>query len=301
MNIISEKINKSVKFVLEKCGNFKPQIGLILGSGLGSLADEIENPVKLKYNIIPGFPKSASRVTSSLIKGHAGQLVLGKLEDKPVIAMQGRFHFYEGYSLQEATMHVRVMKKTGVEIIIVTNAAGGVNETFEPGDIMIIKDHINFAFANPLIGKNPDEFGPRFPDTSESYDPELIKIVKKVAASQNMNIKEGVYQFSSGPTYETPAETKVAKFLGADAVGMSTVPEVLVAVQSGIKVIGISCITNMAAGVVSIGDKKTPYFFDDPTVKNIHKLSHEEVIETTQKVKEKFIDLIKGIVRKVGN
>ncbi|MBW8049710.1 MAG: purine-nucleoside phosphorylase [Cytophagales bacterium] len=275
-----EKINQATNFIKEKI-HFTPEIGLILGSGLGSLADEIENPVKISYNTIPGFPHLPADKQGSTVTGHAGQLVLGKLEGKQVIAMQGRFHYYEGYSLQEATIPVRVMKKTGVEKIIVTNAAGGVNETFEPGDLMIITDHINFAFANPLIGKNYNEFGPRFPDTSEAYAPELIKVVKEVAASQNINIKEGVYQFSSGPTYETPAETKAARFLGADAVGMSTVPEVLVAVHSGIKVVGISCITNMASGM------------------NNQPLSHDEVIETTERVKGMFCKLVRGIVSKI--
>ncbi|WP_026694756.1 purine-nucleoside phosphorylase [Peribacillus kribbensis] len=248
-----------------------PELGLILGSGLGVLADEIENAVTIPYSEIPNFPVST-------VEGHKGQLVAGDLSGKKVIAMQGRFHFYEGYSMDEVTFPVRVMKLLGAEKIIVTNAAGGVNESFEPGDLMLISDHINFIGTNPLIGPNNSDFGVRFPDLSEAYSKEYRNIARKAADSLGISLKEGVYMGLSGPTYETPAEIRMLRVLGGDAVGMSTVPEVIVARHSGLSVLGISCITNMAAGIL-----------DQP-------LSHDEVIETTEKVKTNFLNLIKKIV-----
>ncbi|SHH48228.1 purine-nucleoside phosphorylase [Caloranaerobacter azorensis DSM 13643] len=267
------KIKESTNFIKERI-DIEPKIGLILGSGLGSLADEIENPTFIEYKEIPHFP-------TSTVKGHKGRLVIGELEGKKVIAMQGRFHYYEGYSLQEVTFPVRVMKALGVEKIIVTNAAGGVNKEFTPGDLMVIEDHINFAFDNPLIGKNYEELGPRFPDMSHAYSERLIDLTFKVGEELGIQMKRGTYVFMSGPTYETPAEIRMASFLGGDAVGMSTVPEVLVAVHSGIEVLGISCITNMAAGIL-----------DQP-------LDHSEVIETTIKVKNKFIKLVKNVLKEI--
>ncbi|MDK2919094.1 MAG: purine-nucleoside phosphorylase [Candidatus Petromonas sp.] len=267
------KIEKTYKFLNERI-SFKPEIGLILGSGLGVLADEIENSVKIPYREIPYFPVST-------VEGHAGQFVAGTLNGKKVIAMQGRFHYYEGYSMQEVTFPVRVMKRLGVKILLVTNAAGGVNGKFKPGDLMVIKDHINFSFDNPLIGKNYEELGPRFPDTSRAYNRDLINKVKDVARKNNIDLKEGVYVFNTGPTYETPAEIRLARFIGGDAVGMSTVPEVIVAAHSNIDVIGLSCITNMAAGIL-----------DQP-------LSHEEVVETAAKVKKVFITLVKNTISEI--
>jgi purine-nucleoside phosphorylase len=271
MNNLYEKIQESVKYVQSKI-NIKPQIGLILGSGLGVLGDEVENPTIIKYNEIPNFPVST-------VEGHAGQLVIGKLEKKDVVVMQGRFHFYEGYPMQDVTFPVRVMKALGVDTIIVTNAAGGSNESFTPGDLMIITDHINFGGNNPLIGPNDNRLGVRFPDMSKAYTPELIDIARNTANELGINVKEGVYMFLTGPTYETPAEIKMAQKLGADAVGMSTVPEVIVASHSQLKVLGISCITNMAAGIL-----------DQP-------LNHEEVIETTQKVQSEFLSLVKTTIK----
>ncbi len=267
------KINSASDFIKSKVDK-SPKIGLILGSGLGILAEEITNKSIIKYSDIPYFP-------ASTVKGHAGQLVIGELEGKNVIAMQGRFHYYEGYSLEEVTFPVRVMKSLGVEKIIVTNAAGGVNEEFVPGDLMIINSHINFTFDNPLIGKNYDELGPRFPDTSNAYNENLIELAKKTACDLEFNIKEGTYMWFTGPTYETPAEIRMARTLEADAVGMSTVPEVIVARHSDMEVLGISCITNMAAGIL-----------DQP-------LSHTEVIETTQKVKTRFIELVRKILKNI--
>lgn len=252
-----------------------PKIGLILGSGLGVLADEIEDRTALSYANVPHFPVST-------VEGHAGQFVFGTLEGQEVVAMQGRFHFYEGYSMQEVTFPVRVMKALGVETLIVTNAAGGVNELYQAGDLMLISDHINFTGTNPLIGKNDNQFGPRFPDMSDAYKAELRVLARKVAAELSIPIQEGVYAGFSGPTYETPAEIKMMRTLGADAVGMSTVPEVIIANHAGLNVLGISCITNMAAGIL-----------DQP-------LSHEEVIETTDRVQQTFLKYVRAILNKLA-
>ncbi|MFS0863473.1 purine-nucleoside phosphorylase [Fredinandcohnia sp. 179-A 10B2 NHS] len=267
-------IEKSAQFLKGKCNGKVPEIGLILGSGLGVLADEIEDPIKVPYDQIPEFPVST-------VEGHAGQLVFGNLQGKFVVAMQGRFHFYEGYSLEKVTFPVRVMKELGVSKLVVTNAAGGINESFEPGDLMLISDHINNMGQNPLIGPNDSRLGARFPDMSEAYSKELRKLAKDVATGLNINIKEGVYVGNTGPTYETPAEIRMLRALGGDAVGMSTVPEVIVARHSGMNVLGISCISNMAAGIL-----------DQP-------LTHDEVIETTEKVKNNFLAFVKEIVKKL--
>ncbi|MGL6104911.1 purine-nucleoside phosphorylase [Romboutsia sp.] len=273
MDNIFEKIQESVEFINSKISN-QPEIGLILGSGLGVLGDEIQDGVKIKYDEIPNFPVST-------VEGHAGCLVIGQLEGKQVVAMQGRFHYYEGYTQQEITFPVRVMKALGAETIIVTNAAGGANKSFKPGDLMVIKDHINLSGNNPLMGRNEDKLGVRFPDMSTAYTPAYVNLVKECAKELKMSIQEGVYAFFSGPTYETPAEVRMAQILGADAVGMSTAPEVIVASHSKMDVIGISCITNMAAGIL-----------DQP-------LDHNEVIETTQKVKSEFLSLVKTVVNKI--
>ena len=270
---LSNKIKKASEFILNK-SKYKPEIGLILGSGLGSLADSIENPEFYPYEEIPNFPVST-------VEGHEGRLVIGMLNGKCVIAMQGRFHYYEGYHFNEVTFPVRVMKLLGVETLIVTNACGAVNTEFKPGDLMIITDQINFSGDNPLIGRNLDEFGPRFPDLSNAYTKDLIDNAKEVARKLNIDIKTGVYMMFSGPTYETPAEVKMSRILGADAVGMSTVPEVIVAAHAGMKVLGISCLTNMAAGIL-----------DQP-------LNHEEVMETSARVKEKFTTLMNEIIKTI--
>ena len=269
------QIQNAASFINDKL-NQQPKIGLILGSGLGVLADDIENPVKIPYNEIPGFPVST-------VEGHAGQLVCGQLSGVEVIAMQGRFHFYEGYSMDKVTFPVRVMKELGIERLIVTNAAGGVNESFEPGDLVIITDHINNMGTNPLIGPNDSRFGVRFPDMSEAYSKNLRAVAKEVAEKNNLKVKEGVYFGNPGPVYETPAEVRMIRTMGGDAVGMSTVPEVMVARHSGLEVLGISCISNMAAGIL-----------DQP-------LSHDEVIETTEKVKSSFLLLVNEIVKTLGS
>ncbi|KKB36437.1 purine-nucleoside phosphorylase [Bacillus thermotolerans] len=266
-------IQEAADFLREK-GSKQPSIGLILGSGLGVLADEIEGAEKVAYEDIPHFPVST-------VEGHAGQLVFGTLAGKEVAAMQGRFHYYEGYSLDQVTFPVRVMKALGIETIIVTNAAGGVNESFSPGDLMIITDHINNMGGNPLIGPNDKDLGVRFPDMSEAYSKRLRQLAKETAETIGLAVKEGVYMANTGPIYETPAEVRLARVLGSDAVGMSTVPEVIVARHSGIEVLGISCISNMAAGIL-----------DQP-------LTHDEVIETTEKVRADFLRYVKEIIKSI--
>ena len=268
-----KQIQDSANYIISK-SKYKPEIGLILGSGLGSLADTITEAEYYNYTDIPNFPVST-------VEGHEGRLVIGKLSGKIVIAMQGRFHFYEGYTMQEVTFPVRVMKLLGVEKLIITNAAGSVNTSYKPGDLMLITDHINYSGSNPLIGTNLKDFGPRFPDMSEAYKKDLQQIAKDVAKNLSIELKEGVYMMFSGPTYETPAEVRMARILGADAVGMSTVPETIIANHSGMKVLGISCLTNMAAGIL-----------DQP-------LNHEEVIETSNKVKNDFLNLMNNLVKNI--
>ena len=259
-------IEEAVKCIKEKIEYF-PKIGVILGSGLGTYGDSLENVQYCDYKDIPYFPVST-------VEGHKGRFVI----NKDIICMQGRFHFYEGYSMQQITFPIQVMKKLGVESLIVTNACGGVNKSFHAGDLMVITDHINFMGSNPLIGKNLEEFGPRFPDMSEAYCKEYQELAVKIGKEIGLELQKGVYMAFTGPNYETPAEVKMAGIVGADAVGMSTVPEVLVAVHCGIKVLGISCITNLAAGVT-------------------HKcLNHAEVIEMSEKVKPKFVELISKII-----
>ncbi len=265
--------HEAVAYIQPKLAE-KPTIGLVLGSGLGVLADEIENPVVIPYHEIPGF-------TVSTVVGHKGQLVIGTLQGKQVVAMQGRFHFYEGHGLDAVVFPIRVMKLLGVETIIVTNAAGGINENYDPGNLMLIADHINMTFRNPLIGANDEAMGARFPDMSEAYSKELRQLAKEVAGEQGIELREGVYVGLLGPSYETPAEIRMLRILGGDAVGMSTVPEVIVARHMGVKVLGISCISNMAAGIL-----------EQP-------LSHDEVMETTEKVKTQFLALVNGIVAKL--
>lgn len=269
-----EKIQVAAEY-LKGQTEIKPAIGLILGSGLGVLAEEIENAVRTPYDQIPDFPVST-------VEGHAGQLVFGTLNGVPVVAMQGRFHYYEGYSFDQVTFPVRVMKELGVKTLIVTNAAGGVNKDFSPGDLMLISDHINNMGSNPLIGRNDSRLGVRFPDMSEAYSKELIKKAKAVAQTLNIDLQEGVYVGNTGPTYETPAEVRMIRTMGGDAVGMSTVPEVIIARHSGLEVLGISCISNMASGILN------------------QPLNHEEVIETTEKVKENFLRFVKEMVKEIG-
>jgi purine-nucleoside phosphorylase len=267
-----EAIRSATAYIRSKIGDLKLEIGMILGSGMGILADEVENPIHIHYGEIPGFPVST-------VEGHAGRFVIGQLSGRKVLVMQGRFHYYEGYPIRALAMPVWVMKLLGINLMVVTNAAGGVNSKFKEGDLMLISDHINMLFNNPLIGPNIPELGPRFPDTSRAYSEKLIKMARKVAEKQGIHLQQGVYLCNTGPSYETPAEVRMAHVLGADAVGMSTVPEVHAAVLCGMEVLGISFISNLAAG---ISDKA---------------LSHAEVVETMETVKDKFINLLKGIVQ----
>ncbi len=259
-----KKIKESVDFIQGKT-DLKPEIGIILGSGLGSLADEIEGN-RISYKDIPHFPVSK-------VSGHKGNLVIGELEGKKMVAMQGRCHFYEGHSLEQITYPVRVMKELGAGTLLVTNAGGGINKDFRPGDLMVITDHINLMGANPLRGRK------EFIDMTFAYNKELVELTEKIASNQGIEIKRGVYIAVSGPSYETPSEIEAFEKLGADAVGMSTVPEVIIAKSLGMRVLAISCITNMAAGIL-----------EKP-------LSHKEVIETTKKVEEKFKNLVREIIK----
>lgn len=267
-----KRIDEAAAKVLAVCG--KADIGVILGSGLGDYAEALEDAVKLPYSEIPGFPRST-------VAGHAGMWCCGTLYGKRVVMMQGRFHYYEGYGMKDVTLPVRVMQKIGVKTLIVTNAAGGVNLGYHPGELMVIGDIFSMTAQNPLIGPNLDAFGPRFPDMSCAFDKELRALAHECANEQGFALREGVYAQMTGPTYETPAEIRMLRTLGADAVGMSTVPEVIVARHGGMRVLGISCITNMAAGIL-----------DQP-------LNHAEVTETANRVKEQFRNLLDRIIEKM--
>ena len=267
-----ERITRAAEVVRAQLGT--ADICIVLGSGLGDYDEALTDAKALSYANIPGFPPST-------VPGHAGKLLCGNLHGKRVMMMSGRFHSYEGYDMKDLTLPVRVMALLGVKVLILTNAAGAVNTGFYPGDLMLISDHINLSGKNPLVGPNLDEFGPRFPDMSNVYDKNLRQLAQRVAARENILLREGVYAMFSGPTYETPAEVRMARILGGDAVGMSTVPEATVAVHSGIKVLGISCMTNMAAGIL-----------EQP-------LSHEEVMETGAKVRGKFRKMLDGIIGEI--
>ena len=266
--------HEAAEYIKEKIGNIKPKIAIVLGSGLGVLSEEIENKVTIKYQDIPHFPVST-------VAGHAGELLIGTLEKIPVIAMNGRFHYYEGYDLKEVTMPIRVFKLLGIEDLILTNAAGGINTNYKPGDFMIIKDHLSFFAESVLRGKNDDKFGPRYPDMSEVYNKERIAKLEKIIEKHTGRPNVGVYAYMKGPTYETPAEIRALRTLGADTVGMSTVPEAIVANHCGIKVSAISCVTNMAAGILN------------------QKLSHEEVKETAERVQMTFKEIIKDYIKEL--
>ncbi len=266
-------IEETLDYINEYTDNFEPEIGIVLGSGLGDLADKYCD-IAIPYSNIPHFAKST-------VQGHKGQLVFADINGRKVVMMQGRNHFYEGHSMSDVTYPIKVMKKLGVKTLILTNAAGAVNKSFRPADLMVITDHINFMGTNPLIGRNDENFGVRFPDMSEVYSKNLIKIVDAAGRLLKLDLKHGVYMATTGPSYETPAEIKMARFMGADAIGMSTVPEAIVANYCGIEVIGISCISNYATGV------------------STKKLSHEEVIETTDKVKAKFKELVLLVLKNI--
>lgn len=263
-------IDEAVSFIRSR-SPLVPKIGVILGSGLGNVVDSVDVEVSIPYAEIPG-------AKASTVVGHQGRLILGRTGDVPVAIMQGRVHFYEGYEMAEVMFLARVLGRLGIERLVVTNAAGGINTSFQAGDLMLISDHINFMGINPLRGPNVEELGVRFPDMSEAYPLALRNLAREVAKDIGIELKEGVYLALSGPTYETPAEIRAFRVLGADAVGMSTAPEVVAASHMGIPVLGISCITNMAAGVLP------------------QKLTHQEVIDTTTRVQKEFTALVLGVL-----
>lgn len=268
-----EYFKESADYILEKI-DFKPEIAIILGSALGSIAEEIKNPVIIDYKEIPNF-------LVSTVQSHAGKLILGELSGKKVTCMSGRFHYYEGYDFEELVAPVRVFHLLGVKTLILTNAAGAVNTSFKPGDIMIIRDHIKLMGASPMRGPNIEEFGPRFFDVSDMYTKELRDLAKRCANKIGISLQEGVYYFCPGPQFETPAEIKAIRILGGDAVGMSTVTEALTAAHCGMKVLGLSLISNMAAGVLN------------------QPITTEEVDEIGAKASEKFRRLISEIVKEI--
>lgn len=251
--------------------NVEPRIAVVLGSGLGGFADDFEDAAGIPYEEIPGFMRSTAQ-------GHAGRLVVGKVDSVPVVAMQGRMHYYEGYSLEEVTFPIRTFSLLGIKTLILTNAAGGINVQLTQGGLMVLTDHLNLMGDNPLRGANDERFGPRFPDMSSVYSPELQELAIDEARAIGVDVRRGVYCALSGPSYETPAEIHLLRNLGADAVGMSTVPEAIVARHMGLEVLGISCITNMAAGIS-----------DEP-------INHEEVMATGDRVRESFTELLRRIV-----
>ena len=266
------QLKESADYIESKLNGFKPEIGIVLGSGLGDLADDIENPIIIDYKDIPNFPIST-------VAGHKGRLVIGELSGKKVICMQGRFHYYEGYETYQTVFPIQVMRLIGVEKLILTNSAGCVNRNWESGSIMLITDHINLLTSSPLRGPNLDELGERFFDMTYAYDRELQQIALEQAKELGIDLKQGVYMYFPGPNYETPADIRAAEVLGADAVGMSTVPEVTAAVHCGLRVMGLACMTNMAAGILD------------------QALSHAEVLETSARVTGDFIRLVKAIIK----
>ena len=271
--MLRQNIDETVSFIRSKT-NLKPEIGVVLGSGLGAFGEMLEEPCFIPYSDIPHFAVSTA-------PGHKGRLVAGRLRGKTLLCMQGRFHYYEGYTMHQVTYPVRVMKGLGIKALILTNSSGGLNPGFEAGDLMLISDHINHMGVNPLIGPNEDDFGPRFPDMVMAYSRELAQTAREAAGDLHITLREGVYVAFTGPSYETPAEIRMFQKLGADAVGMSTVPEAIVASHCGIKLLAISCVTNLAAGILDVP------------------LSGEEVIEVANQAGKKFTGLLTEIVGRI--
>lgn len=265
-----DTIREAADFIGEKITE-RPQIALVLGSGLGPIAEDIKTEAAIPYEDIPNFPVAT-------VKSHAGKLIIGELEGKKVAAMQGRVHYYEGYTLPEVVFPTRVLHNLGCEVLFATNAAGGINRTFNAGDFMAITDHVNMMGTNPLIGPNDDSLGTRFPDMSEPYDRRLLALAEKTANELGITLRKGVYVAVTGPCFETPAEINFFARVGCDAVGMSTVPEVIAANHAGMRVLGLSCITNMAAGILPV------------------KLTGKDVLATAARVRPDFIRLVKGII-----
>jgi len=270
-----EELKAAVDYIRSKT-SLQPQVGVILGSGLGHVVDAMDVETAIPYGEIPG-------ARASTVLGHQGRLVFGHTKGTPVVAMQGRVHFYEGYEMSQVMFLSRVIGRLGIKKLVVTNAAGGINTSYQPGDLMLISDHINLMGVNPLRGPNFDDLGVRFPDMSEAYPEDLRNIAREVAKNvKGIKLQEGIYLALSGPTYETPAEIRAFRILGADAVGMSTVPEVIAMSHMGIPVLGISCITNMAAGILK------------------QKLTHQEVMDTTERVQSQFTELVLGVLGRLG-
>ena len=294
---IRKEIAEAVSFI-EGRTSHRPTIGIILGSGLGPLADEVSEADIIPYSEIPHFPQTT-------VEGHRGELVIGRLENKEVAVMRGRAHFYEGYSMQQVTFPIRVMRALGVRTLIVTNAAGGLNPSFQAGDLMLITDHINLvgmAGFNPLRGPSDEDLGPRFLDMSQAYDPQLQEIAREAAKELGFELRQGVYIMLAGPTYETPADLRFIRMIGADAVGMSTVPEVIVARHGGMRVLGLSGISNVALGSHAGQGDEFSRLKGAPLEKgreNSSGVSHEEVLAAAEAMVPKLIALIKGIVRRI--
>jgi purine-nucleoside phosphorylase len=274
MNIPFSHYEESARAIRAKIGSFRPKVMMILGSGLGYLGDLVEDAIRVPYGDIPHFPVSTA-------PGHKGQLVLGTLAGQAVAVMQGRTHHYEGYSYEEVSYAVRVLRLLGAETLLVTNAAGCINTRWQAGDLMLITDQIKFFLESPLRGENLPEFGCRFPDSSHLYTPELQEVARKVAAEQGVTLREGVYMYFPGPQYETPAEIRAARILGGDAAGMSTAPEVIVAAHCGMKVLGFSLLSNMAAGILN------------------QPLSEQEVLDAAEAGRDKFSKLVLGCLEEL--
>jgi purine-nucleoside phosphorylase len=268
---IYENLHEAVAFIRSK-NSLKPKVGIILGSGMGAVAETVKAELALDYSSIPFFGATS-------VEGHRGKLVLGHLEGVPVVMLQGRLHLYEGYSMAQVVFPTRVLAMLGIQALVVTNAAGGLSKKMRPGDFMSISDHINLMGDNPLKGKNIDQIGPRFPDMTEAYDPEFLKVAKQTAKKAKMRMSSGVYVGVPGPTFETPAEIRYLQMIGGQAVGMSTVPEVIAANHFGVRVCGISCITNSAAGISK------------------QKLNHKEVMEVGKKVEGQFQKFMAGLIK----
>ena len=271
IDTLYERAEHAARTIRSRWSGDDVRVGLVLGSGLGAFADDLEDAVPFPYEEIPGFARST-------VEGHAGRLVLGHVGGVPVAVMQGRFHYYEGYALEEVVFPIRVLGLLGIKSLVLTNAAGGINVAFDQGSLMIISDHLNLMGVNPLRGRNDDRFGPRFPDMSEVYARDYQEIAAEEGRAMSIELRRGIYGALSGPSYETPAEIRMLRTLGADAVGMSTVPEAIIARQMNIKILGLSCITNMAAGV-----------FDQP-------INHEEVVVTGNLVRETFKELLRRVI-----
>ncbi len=274
MKFTFEQYRESAAYIQCKIRSFRPRVAMILGSGLGYLGDQVKDAICVPYGEIPHFRESTA-------PGHKGQLVFGTLEKQPVAVMQGRIHHYEGYDYQEVAYAVRVLRLLGAEVLFVTNAAGCVNLDWQAGDLMLITDQIKFFLESPLRGENLPEFGCRFPDSSHLYTPELQEVARQVAAEEGVTLREGVYMYFPGPQYETPAEIRAARVLGGDAAGMSTAPEVIVAAHCGMKVLGLSLLSNMAAGIL-----------DQP-------LSEQEVLDAAEAGRDRFSALVRGCLRKI--